>query len=55
MQTIERMQQQDPAQQKGPAQQPVSLPGTAAGTDIWAAGAPSCPEDCHYCSGPETD
>jgi hypothetical protein len=20
-----------------------------------AAGTASCPEDCHYCSGPETD
>jgi hypothetical protein len=24
-------------------------------TDQPAVGAGSCPEDCHYCSGPETD
>jgi hypothetical protein len=35
--------------------QPSALSGTAAGTDTWASGAASCPDDCHYCSGPETD
>jgi hypothetical protein len=29
--------------------------GAAAGTDAWAVGNASCPDDCHYCSGPETD
>ena len=29
---------------------------TASGTNTWATGpASSCPDDCHYCSGPETD
>jgi hypothetical protein len=36
-------------------QQPNSASG-ATGTSTWAAGsASSCPDDCHYCSGPETD
>ena len=39
--------------------QPSALSGTAAGiaagTDAWASVAASCPDDCHYCSGPETD
>jgi len=35
-----------------PARQPEILSGSAAGADPWAA---SCPDDCHYCSGPETD
>jgi hypothetical protein len=26
-----------------------------AGTDTWPAASGSCPDDCHYCSGPETD
>ena len=30
----------------------LSGSGSAAGTDPWGA---SCPDDCHYCSGPETD
>ncbi|WP_269320035.1 hypothetical protein [Arthrobacter sp. 9MFCol3.1] len=34
------------------ARQPEILSGSAAGTDPWAT---SCPDDCHYCSGPETD
>ena len=34
-------------------QQPNSTSGIAAGTSTWAAS--SCPDDCHYCSGPETD
>ena len=29
--------------------------GTAAWTDPIASGTASCPDDCHYCSGPETD
>ena len=29
--------------------------GTPDGMDSWAAGNGSCPDDCHYCSGPETD
>lgn len=29
--------------------------GAAAWTDPLSAGTASCPEDCHYCSGPETD
>jgi hypothetical protein len=33
-----------------------SAPGIATGTSTLAAGtASSCPDDCHYCSGPETD
>jgi len=36
-------------------QQPTSMSGIAAGTNTWAAGTASCPDDCHYCSGPETD
>jgi hypothetical protein len=37
-------------------QQRNSTSGVATGTGAWAAGiASSCPEDCHYCSGPETD
>ncbi len=36
-------------------QQPNSASGIAAGTNTWAAGSASCPDDCHYCSGPETD
>ncbi|MGY2743821.1 hypothetical protein ACQCSU_14335 [Pseudarthrobacter sp. O4] len=28
------------------------LPARAA---AWPAVTDSCPEDCHYCSGPETD
>ena len=39
---------------------PPTRPGAAAGnpvghrgrTDPWAT---SCPDHCHYCSGPETD
>jgi hypothetical protein len=29
--------------------------GIAARTNTWGAGLASCPDDCHYCSGPETD
>ena len=29
--------------------------GTAAWTDPIASGTAPCPDDCHYCSGPETD
>jgi hypothetical protein len=37
-------------------QQPNSAAGLAIGTNTWATGpASSCPDDCHYCSGPETD
>jgi len=36
-------------------QRPDSVSGTATGTVAWAAGADACPDDCHYCSGPETD
>lgn len=37
-------------------QQPNSASGIATGTNTWTAGtATSCPDDCHYCSGPETD
>ena len=37
-------------------QQPNYASGVAAGTSTWAAGiAAACPDDCHYCSGPETD
>ena len=37
-------------------QQPNAASLIAAGANIWAAGpVSSCPEDCHYCSGPETD
>ncbi|WP_208751183.1 hypothetical protein [Arthrobacter sp. PM3] len=38
--------------------QPGSLAGPlsgVAGADAWAAASASCPEDCHYCTGPETD
>ncbi|WP_427004992.1 hypothetical protein [Pseudarthrobacter sp. H2] len=28
---------------------------TLAGPDFWPAAGGSCPDDCHYCSGPETD
>ena len=37
-------------------QQPNPASGIAAGTSTWPTGpASSCPDDCHYCSGPETD
>ncbi len=37
-------------------QQPNAASGIATGTSAWASGpASSCPDDCHYCSGPETD
>ena len=35
-------------------QQLNSAPGITTGTNSWAGNA-SCPDDCHYCSGPETD
>ena len=35
-------------------QQPNPGSGIATGINSWAGNA-SCPEDCHYCSGPETD
>ena len=34
---------------------PVPTSGTATGTSIRTLGSTSCPDDCHYCSGPETD
>jgi hypothetical protein len=37
-------------------QQPNAASGIASGTNTWATGpVSSCPDDCHYCSGPETD
>ena len=35
--------------------QSSSPAGAVAGTDTWAVATASCPDDCHYCSGPETD
>ena len=59
MRTIERQKvpasETNATKEQIPALRPSSAPGTAAGTDAWAAGTASCPEDCHYCSGPETD
>ena len=36
-------------------QRPVYVSGTAARTGAVAAEVDACPDDCHYCSGPETD
>lgn len=37
-------------------QQPNAASGIASGTSTWTTGpVSSCPDDCHYCSGPETD
>ncbi|SDL33517.1 hypothetical protein [Arthrobacter sp. ok362] len=36
-------------------QQRKSVSGIATGASTWAVGTASCPDDCHYCSGPETD
>ncbi|WP_427134112.1 hypothetical protein [Pseudarthrobacter sp. S9] len=37
------------------AQKSSAPRGTLAGMDAWPAVNASCPDDCHYCSGPETD
>lgn len=37
------------------AQTASASQGTLAGMDAWPAANGSCPDDCHYCSGPETD
>ncbi len=36
-------------------QEPSATSVIAVGTKTSAAAIASCPEDCHYCSGPETD
>lgn len=38
-----------------PNQWPNPQTGNPAWTDPKAVGPASCPDDCHYCSGPETD
>ena len=41
--------------QTGPAGHPVHADVDWDDVEIGDAGTAACPDDCHYCSGPETD